>query len=80
MLTTLLPGTSNVDVDSSTPEQVDQEQEEHDTTTTANNAIVPLVPVKVESDAHNDSQGQEIVRPRSTRNRHLPARLIEEMY
>ena len=75
----LLPGTSNVDVDSSTPEQADQEQEEHDTTTTANNTIVPLVPVEVESNAHNDSQGREIVRPRSTRNRHPPARLIEEM-
>ena len=73
----LLPGTSNVDVDSSTPELAEQEQEKHDTTTTANNTIVPLVPVEVESNGHNDSQGQEIVRPRSTRNRHPPARLIE---
>ena len=75
----LLPGTSNVNVDSSTPEQADQEQEEDDTSTTANNAIVPLVPVEVESNAHNNSQGQEIVRLRSTRDRHPPARLIEEM-
>ena len=76
----LLPGTSNLDVDSPIPdnEQADQEHNEDDATTT-DSTMVPLVPVKVESNSRNDSQGQELVMLRRTRNRHPPARLIPEM-
>ena len=78
----LLPGTSNLDVDSPIPdnEQADQEHnEEDDATTTTDNTMAPLVPVEVESNSRNDSQGQELVMLRRTRNRHPPARLIPEM-
>ena len=78
----LLSGTSNLDVDSPIPdnEQADQEHnEEDDATTTTDNTMVALVPVEVESNSRNDSQGQELVMLRPTRNCHLPARLIAEM-
>ena len=63
MLITFLPGTSNLDVDSPTPdnEQADQEHDEDDATTTTENTVVPLVPLEVENNSLNDSRGQELV-------------------
>ena len=54
----LLPGTSNLDADSSIPdnEQADQEHnEKDDATTTTDNIMVPLVLVEVESNSRNDA-------------------------
>jgi len=45
---------------------------------TAAHEVVPFVPLEVESSAR-DSHGQELVTLRPMRNRHPPARLIEEM-
>ena len=59
----LLTGTGNLDVDSPTldNEQADQEHdEEDDATTTTDNTVVPLAPLKVESNSLNDSRGQEL--------------------
>ena len=77
----LLPATSTLDVGNPTPdnEQADQEHDKQDESTTTNNEVVPFVPLEVESNSLNDSHGQELVTLRPTRNRHPPARLIEEM-
>ena len=76
----LLPDISNL-VDSPTPdnEQADQEHDEEEDATIADNTVVPLVPLEVESNSLNDLRGQELVMLRSTRNRNPPRRLIEEM-
>ena len=77
----LLPGTSTLDVGNSTPdkEQTDQEHDKQDESTTTNNEVVPFVPLEVENNSLNDSHRQELVTLWPTRNRHPPARLIEEM-
>ena len=77
----LLPATSTLDVGNPTPdnEQADQEHDKQDESTTTNNEVVPFVPLEVESNSLNDLHGQELVTLRPTRNRHPPARLIEEM-
>ena len=85
----LLPRTSNSVADNpvGSEEQSAQEQEQSaqeqgnldEAVSTQPNTIVPLVPLEVESNSHNDSPEQEMVTLRPARNRHPPARLTEEM-
>ena len=72
----LLPGVSNWDIQSPTPDKSRVAQGSDDTT---NETIVPLVPLKAEDSSMNDSEGQELGILRPHGNRHPPMRLIEEM-
>ena len=72
----LLPGTSNSDIQSPTPDEARVDQGCDDVT---DNTIVPLIPLEAEDNSMNDSGSQELGMLRPTRNRHPPIRLIEEM-
>ena len=61
-------------------EQSAQEQVNlYEAVSTQPNTVVPLVPLEVESNSHNDSPEQKMVTLRPARNRHLPTCLIEEI-
>ena len=78
----VLPSTSNSAADNPvcSEEQSAQEQVNlYEAVSTQPNTVVPLVPLEVESNSHNDSPEQEMVTLQPPRNRYPPTRLIEEM-